>query len=73
LKAKAGTAGHKSLRPSFSTSSLSPCTRRSPRPTWVSEGYPLPPLATVFESRGGCRGCHFVAWCTSWLRDDRPI
>lgn len=33
--------GHKSLRPSFSSSSLSPCTMRVPRLTLVSDGNPL--------------------------------
>ncbi len=32
---------HGSLRPSFSMSSLSPRTTRSPRLTFVSDGYPL--------------------------------
>ena len=32
--------GHGSLRPSFSSSNLSPCTMRIPRLTWVSDGKP---------------------------------
>jgi len=33
--------GQGSLRPSFSMSSISPCTKRRPRFTCVSDGYPL--------------------------------
>lgn len=33
--------GHGSLRPSFSSSNLFPCTMRIPRLTWVSDGKPL--------------------------------
>jgi hypothetical protein len=33
--------GHRSLRPSFSMSSLSPCTSCWPRRTLVSDGYPF--------------------------------
>ena len=39
--------GHKSLRPSFSSSSLSPCTIRTPRLTLLSEGNPLRRLLIV--------------------------
>lgn len=47
--------GHGSLRPSFSSSSLSPCTIRTPRLTLVSEGKPRLRLlngskAGIFES-----------------------
>jgi hypothetical protein len=33
--------GQRSLRPSFSSSCFSPCTTRTPRFTFVSEGNPL--------------------------------
>jgi len=33
--------GQGSFRPSFSISSISPCTKRKPRFTLVSDGYPL--------------------------------
>ena len=39
--------GHKSLRPSFSSSSLSPCTMRTPRLTCVSDGKPVRRLLIV--------------------------
>jgi len=57
--------GHRSWRPSFSSSSLSPCTMRWPRRTLVSDGYPFPPLTGWLESRGGSRSHHCVAWHTS--------
>jgi hypothetical protein len=43
--------GHKSLRPSFSSSSLSPCTIRTPRLTCVSDGNPLRRLLIVSKAR----------------------
>ena len=43
--------GHRSLRPSFSSSSLSPCTTRTPRLTCVSEGYPLRRLLMVSKKQ----------------------
>ena len=42
--------GHKSLRPSFSSSSLSPCTMRRPRLTCVSDGKPLRRLLMVSKA-----------------------
>lgn len=39
--------GHRSLRPSFSSSSLSPWTTRSPRFTCVSDGNPRRRLLIV--------------------------
>jgi hypothetical protein len=42
--------GHKSLRPTFSISSLSPCTTRSPRFTCVSEGKPLRRLLMISKA-----------------------
>lgn len=56
LNVLADPHGHGSLRPSFSTSSLSPRTIRSPRLTWVSDGKPFRRLrvtskAEVFVDR----------------------
>lgn len=41
LNLRSDPQGHGSLRPSFSSSSLSPCTTRTPRLTRVSDGNPL--------------------------------
>lgn len=43
--------GHGSLRPSFSSSSFSPCTIRSPRLTCVSDGNPRRRLLIVSKQR----------------------
>lgn len=40
LKRLPDPQGQRSLRPSFSSSNLSPCTIRTPRLTCVSDGYP---------------------------------
>jgi len=47
--------GQRSFRPSFSASSLSPWTTRSPRRTFVSDGYPTPALTARLERRAGSR------------------
>jgi hypothetical protein len=53
--------GHRSFRPSFSTSSLSPWTVRKPRFTCVSDGNPLERL--LMRSKGGLVG---VLWGCPW-------
>ena len=47
--------GQRSFPSSFSASSLSPWTIRSPRRTFVSDGYPSPPFTCRLERRGGSR------------------
>src|SRR4051812_26108075 len=47
--------GQRSLRPSFSLSSLPPCTIRTPRLTPVSEGNPLRRLLIVSKKMAGSR------------------
>src|SRR5262249_9504694 len=56
--------GHRSLRPSFSCSSLSPWTTRRPRLTWVSLRIPSTSLGHDLESRA-CRRRTRGAWYTS--------
>ena len=49
--------GQRSLRPSFSSSSLSPLTIRTPRLTCVSEGNPFRRLLTVSKKMAVRRSC----------------
>jgi len=51
LKCLPDPHGHGSLRPSFSTSSLSPCTNRKPRLTCVSDGKPFLRLLVTWKAR----------------------
>ena len=57
--------GQRSLRPSFSSSSLSPWTIRTPRFTLVSDGNPLRRLLIVSKKMVGRRGCD-CTWRTSF-------
>ena len=65
LKRLPDPQGHRSLRPSFSSSTFVPCTTRSPRLTFASEGYPPPPLARALESSGGRPSLGTYSWRTS--------
>lgn len=58
--------GHRSLRPSFSTSSLLPWTIRTPRFTCVSDGYPRRRLLIDSKKRP------FVEWLFAGLAHDAP-
>ncbi len=59
--------GQRSLRPSFSSRSLSPCTMRTPRPTCVSEGKPFRRLLIVSKKTAVRQNCVWT-WDTS-IRD----
>src|SRR6267142_2727702 len=56
LKATRGSQGQRSLRPSFSDSSFSPCTTRRPRLTLVSDGNPLRRLLLRWWKKVSVRG-----------------
>ena len=56
--------GQRSLRPSFSSRSLSPCTMRTPRPTCVSDGKPFRRLLIVSKKTAVRRNCVWT-WDTS--------
>ena len=59
--------GQRSLRPSFSSRILSPCTMRTPRPTCVSDGNPFRRLLIVSKKTAVRRICLWT-WDTS-IRD----
>ncbi len=56
--------GQRSLRPSFSSRSLSPCTMRTPRPTCVSDGKPFRRLLIVSKKTAVRQNCVWT-WDTS--------
>ena len=56
--------GQRSLRPSFSSRSLSPCTMRTPRPTCVSDGKPFRRLLIVSKKTAVRHNCVWT-WDTS--------
>lgn len=74
LNRRADLHGQRSLRPSFSASSLSPCTTRSPRLTCVSDGKPRRrlPVRTkgfcvrIVDGFVACHGAPFVAGSRRW-------
>ena len=57
--------GQRSFRPSFSSSSLSPCTTRTPRLTLVSEGNPFRRLLIVSKKMCVRQSCA-CTWGTSF-------
>lgn len=57
--------GHRSFRPSFSSSCLSPWTMRMPRPTCISEGKPLRRLLIGSKKRGD-RQSRNRSWNSAW-------
>ena len=62
--------GQRSLRPSFSSSCLSPCTTRTPRLTCVSEGKPLRRLLIVSKKTPDLGSCVWP-WYTSYRHSVR--
>jgi len=62
--------GQRSLRPSFSSSSLSPFTIRTPRLTCVSDGNPFRRLFIVSKNMAVRRSCVWT-WDTSIRDADR--
>ena len=62
--------GQRSLRPSFSSSCLSPCTTRTPRLTCVSEGKPLRRLLIVSKKTPDL-GSSVWPWDTSYRHSVR--
>ena len=62
--------GQRSLRPSFSSRSLSPRTMRTPRPTCVSDGKPFRRLLIVSKKTAVRQNCLWT-WDTS-IRDADP-
>lgn len=64
--------GQRSLRPSFSSRSLSPCTMRTPRPTCVSDGNPFRRLLIVSKKMAVRRSCVWT-WDTSIRDTDQEL
>jgi hypothetical protein len=60
--------GQGSFLPSFSVSSLSPCTTRGPRFTWVSELKSLPAFAHRFDRIAILFACHDTPSCNLKLK-----
>jgi hypothetical protein len=70
LKRRPLLHGQRSLRPSFSSSSLSPLTIRTPRLTCVSDGKPFRRLLIVSKKTAVRRSCVWT-WDTSIRDADR--